>query len=164
MKVYFFHAYFQFRSSLCCCCCSAARSCPILWGPMDCSRLGSPVLHYLQEFAQTHVHWVNQVIQTSHRLSPLLFLPSIFSSIKVFFNGSALHIRQPNFGASASASALSMNIQGWFPLGLTGLIYLLSKRLSRVFSSTIIQKHQFFSAQLSLQSNSYIHPWLLEKP
>ena len=64
----------------------------------------------------------------------------------------------------ASASALPMNIQDWFPLGLTGLISLLSKGLSRVFSNTTVQKHQFFSAQLSLWSSSHICTWLLEKP
>ena len=64
----------------------------------------------------------------------------------------------------ASASVLSMNIQGWFPLRLIGLIYLLSKGLSRVFSSTTAQKHQFFGTQLSLWCNSHIHIWLLEKP
>ena len=65
-------------------------------------------------------------------------------------------------GGSASASVLPMNIQGWFPLGLTGLIFLLSNGFSRVFSSTI-QKYQFFSTQPSLWSNSYIRTWLLEK-
>ena len=64
---------------------------------------------------------------------------------------------------SASASVLPMNIQGWFPLGLTGLISLLSKGLSRFFSSTTIWKHQFFGAQPSLWSYSHIHTWLLEK-
>ena len=64
----------------------------------------------------------------------------------------------------ASASVLPMNIQDWFPLGLTGLIFLQSKGLSRVFSNTTVQKHQFFGAQLSSQSNSLIHTWLLEKP
>ena len=63
----------------------------------------------------------------------------------------------------ASASVLPMNVQGWFPLGLTGLISLQSKGLSRVFSNTTVQKHQFFSAQLSIWSNSHIHTWLLEK-
>ena len=63
-----------------------------------------------------------------------------------------------SIGASASARILPMNIQGWFPLGLTGLISLQCKGLSRVFSSTTVQKHQFFSAQLSLWSNSHIHP------
>ena len=65
---------------------------------------------------------------------------------------------------SASASVLPLNIQGWFPLGLTGLISLQSKGFSRVFSSTTIQKHQFFSAQHSLWSNSHISTRLLEKP
>ena len=69
-----------------------------------------------------------------------------------------------SIGASASASVLPMNIQGWWPLGLTGLIFLHSKGLSRVFSNTTIQKHQYFGAYLSLWSNSHIHTWLLEKP
>ena len=69
-----------------------------------------------------------------------------------------------NTGALASTSALPMNIQSWFPLGLTGLISLQSKRLPRVFSSTTVWKHQFFSAQSSLWSNTNICTWLLEKP
>ena len=64
-------------------------------------------------------------------------------------------------GVSASTSVLPINIQDWFPLGWTGWISLLSKG---VFSNTTVQKHQFFSAQLSSQSNSHIHTWLLEKP
>ena len=68
-----------------------------------------------------------------------------------------------SIGASASASVLPMNSQGWFPLRLTALISLQSQGLSRVFSNTRIQKHQFFSAQLSLCSNSHIHTWLVEK-
>ena len=69
-----------------------------------------------------------------------------------------------SIGVSASASVLQMNIQDWFPLGWTGWISLQSKGLSRVFSNTIVQKHQFFGAQLSSQSNSHINTWLLEKP
>ena len=69
-----------------------------------------------------------------------------------------------SIGVSASTSVLPMNIQDWFPLGLTGLISLQSRGSSRVFSNTTVQKHQFFSAQLSLWSNSHIHTWLLEKP
>ena len=69
-----------------------------------------------------------------------------------------------SIGVSASASVLPMNIQDWFPLGWTGCISLQSKGLSRVFSNSTVQKHQFFSAQLSLWSNSHIHTWLLEKP
>ena len=66
--------------------------------------------------------------------------------------------------ASASASVLLMNVQSWFPLGLTDLISLLSKKFSRIFLSSTIRKHQFFGAQLSLWSNSHLHTWLLEKP
>ena len=69
-----------------------------------------------------------------------------------------------SIGVSASASVLPMNIQDWFPLGWTGWVSLQSKRLSRVFSNTTVQKHQFFGAQLSSQSNSHIHTWPLEKP
>ena len=87
---------------------------------------------------------------------------SMFPSIRVFSNASALHIRWPKYWSSASV--LPMNIQGWFPLGLTGLISLLSKGLSRVFSSTTIWKHQFFGAQPSLWSNSHICTGLLKKP
>ena len=67
-------------------------------------------------------------------------------------------------GDSASTSVLPMNIQDWFPLGLTGWISLQSRGLSRVFSNTTVQKHQFFGTQLSSQSNSHIHAWLLEQP
>ena len=69
-----------------------------------------------------------------------------------------------SIGASASASVLPINIQVWFPLGLIGLISLQSRRLSRIFSSTTIWKHQFFGAQPSLWSISHIYTWLLEKP
>ena len=69
-----------------------------------------------------------------------------------------------SIGVSVSALVLPMNIQDGFPLGLTGLISLQAKGLSRVFSNTTVQKHQFFGAQLSLQSNSNIHTWLLGKP
>ena len=95
----------------------------------------------------------------------LLLLPSVFPSIRVFSNESVLRIRWPKYWSfPTSTSVLPMNIQGWFPLGLTGLISLLSKGLSRVFSSTTVQKCQFFCAQRSLWSISHIHTWLLEKP
>ena len=94
---------------------------------------------------------------------PLLLPPSVFPSIKVFSYESALHMRWPNIGVSTSASVLPMNIQDWSPLGWTGWISLQSKGHSRVFNTTV-QKHQFFSTQLSSQSNSHIHTWLLEKP
>ena len=80
----------------------------------------------------------------------LLLLPSIFPSMRVFSNESVLSSGGQNIGVSASTLVLPMNIQGWFPLGWTGWISLQSKGLSRVFSNTRVQKHQFFSAQLSL--------------
>ena len=95
---------------------------------------------------------------------PLLLLPSIFPSIRVFSSESALHIRWPKYWSFNLTSVLPMNVQGWFPLGLTGLKSFLSKGPSRVFSNTTVQKHQFFSAQPSLWSNSYIGTWLLGKP
>ena len=122
---------------------------------------GFPVLHHLPEFAQILVHWVDDAIQLSHPLSPLLLLPSIFPSSRMswlFGSGGQ------SIGTSASASVLPMNIQDWFPLGLTGLICLQSKGLSRVFFNNTVWKHQFFGAQPSLWSNSHIHTWLLEKP
>ena len=93
----------------------------------------------------------------------LLLLPSVFPSVRVFSNESVLHIRCQSIGASALASVLPMSIQDWFPLGSSGLISLLSRGLSRVFSNTTVQKHQFFGAQLSFRSNCHVHTWLLEK-
>ena len=85
-------------------------------------------------------------------------------NIRIFSDGLKLHIRCQSIGASDSASVLPMSIWDWFPLGWTGLISLLSKGLSRVFSNSTVQKHQFFGAQLSLWSGSYIHTWLVKSP
>ena len=93
----------------------------------------------------------------------LLLLPSIFPSIRVFSSESPVHIGGQSIGASASVPVLPKNIQGWFPLRLTSLISLLSNRLSRVFSSTTVIKHQFFSALSSLLSSSHICTWPLER-
>ena len=112
---------------------------------------------------------IKSVMPSNHLIlcCPLL-LSSIFPNIRVFSNESALRIRWPKvlelLQLQASASVLPMNIQDWFPLGWTGWISLESKGLSRVFSNITVQKYQFFSAQLSLWSNSHIHTWLLEKP
>ena len=94
---------------------------------------------------------------------PLILLPSIFPSIRVFPTSQFFASGGQSIGASASASVLLMNIQDWFPLGWTGWISLQSKGLSKIFSNTTVQKHQFFSAQLSLESSSHIHTWLLGK-
>ena len=95
---------------------------------------------------------IESVMPSNHFIlcRPLLLLPSIFPSISIFANDSVLCIRWPGIEVSASASVLTMNIQDWYPLRLTGLISLQSKELSRVFSNTTVQKHQFFGAQLSL--------------
>ena len=88
-----------------------------------------------------------------------------FSPVSEYFPVSQLFSSDgESIGASASASVLPKNIQDWFPLGLTGLISLLSKGLSRVFSSTTVLKHQFISTQPSLWPSSHIHKWLLKKP
>ena len=94
---------------------------------------------------------------------PLIFLPSIFPSIRVFSNEFQL-FASTDQTIGASASILAMNIQRWSLLGLTGLISLLSKGLSRVFSNNTVQKYQFIGAQLSLWFNSHIHTWPLVKP
>ena len=142
-------------------CSSLAKPCLVLCDPTDCSTPGFPVLHYLPEFAHTHVYWGSDAIQPSHTLSPLLLLPWIFLSIRAFSNESTLRIRWPNIRASTSASVLPVNIQDWSPLGLTGFISLQSTGLSRVYSNITVQKHQFFGTQPSLWSNSHIHTWLL---
>ena len=132
--------------------------------PMECSMPGLPVHQQLQEFTQTHVHWVSDAIQPSHLLSSPSSPTFNLSQHQGLFFESVFHIRWPKYWISASASDLPMNIQDWFPLGWTGWISLQSKGLSSIFSNTTVQKHQFFSAQLSLYSNSHIHMWLLEKP
>ena len=125
---------------------SVAQLCPTLCDPMNCSMPGLPVHHQLPEFTQTHVHRVGDAIQPSHPLlSPSPPAPNPFVS------GAQI------IGVSASTSVLLMNTQDRSPLEWTGWISLQSKGLSRVFCNTTVQKHQFFGAQLSLQSNSHIH-------
>ena len=108
---------------------------------------------------------IKSVMSSNHLIlcHPLLLLPEIFPSIRVFSNELALHIRCQNIGVSASASVLPVNSQGWFPLRLIDLTSLLSKGLSRVFSSTTVRKCQSFGAQPSLWSYSHIRMWLLEQ-
>ena len=101
--------------------------------------------------------WCYSVI--SSFVTPLLLLSSILHSIRVFLMSCLFTSGGQSIGASASASVLQVNIQGWFPLGLTGLISLQSKGLSRVFSSPTIWKHQFFGTQHSLWSSAPIHEY-----
>ena len=126
---------------------------------MHCSTPGASVHHQLLEFTQTNVHWVGDAIQPSH--PPSSPSPPAFSLAQHqgLFQCQFFASGDQSIGASTSASVLPMNIQGWFPLGWTGWISLLSKVLSRVFSKTTVQKHQilqqsaFFTVQLS-------HPYM----
>ena len=128
---------------------------------MDCSTADFPVLLYLQKIAQTHIHCVDDAFQSSHLVTPFS-CPQSFPASGSFQMSQLLTLGDQSIGASASVSVFLMNTQDWFPLELTGLILLLSKKLSKVFCSTTIRKVQFFSSQPSLVSNSRIHTWLLE--
>ena len=150
---------------------SVAQSCPNFCDPRNHSTSALPVHHQVPEFTQTHFHWVSDAIQPSHPLSspsPLAPNPSqhqsLFQWVQSFPMSQFFAWGGQSIGASASASVLPMNTQDWFPLEWTGWISLQSKGLSRVFSNSTVQKHQFFWAQLSSQSNSHIHTWPLEKP
>ena len=143
---------------------SVTQSCLTLCNSIDCQRPGLPVHHQLPEVTQTHLHWVDDAIQPSHPFCPLLLLPSMFPSIRVFSNESVLRIRWPkywSFGYSISPSneysgLISFRIDWFDNLAVQGIL--------KSLLNTTVQKHQFFGAQLSLYSNSYIHTWLLEKP
>ena len=141
---------------------SVAQSCPTLCDPMNRSTPGLPV------------HQQPGVYLNPCPLSRCCY-PAILSSVVPFSScpqsllaSRSFPIRQlfswgsQNIGVSASASVIPMNTQDWFPLGWTGWTSLQSKGLSRVFSNTTVQKHQFFRTQLSSQSNSHIHTWPLE--
>ena len=127
---------------------SSAQLCPILCNPMDCSTPSFPVHHQLPELVQTHVHQVGDAIQPSHPLStpsPPAFNLSQHQGLSQWVSSSRQVAK-----VGALASVLPMNIQDWFSLGWTGWISLQSKGLSRVFSNTPVQRHQFFGVQLSL--------------
>ena len=143
---------------------SVAQSCLTLCEPMNPSTPGLPVHHQLQEFTQTHVHRVSDAIQPSHPLSsssppdPNPSQQQSFPMSQLFAWGGQ------STAVSALASFLPKNTQGWSPLEWTDWISLQSKGLSRVFSNTTVQKHQFFGTRLSSQSNSHIHTLPQEKP
>ena len=126
---------------------SVTQSCPVLCNPVDYSMPGFPVHHQLPELTQTHVHWVGDAIQPSH---PLLSLsPPAFSVSK--HQGLFQWVSSSHQVTKVLASISPSNeYSGQISLQLTGLISLQSKGLSRVFSSTTVQKHQFFGVQLSL--------------
>ena len=142
---------------------SVTQSCPTLCDPMNRSAPGFPVHHKLSGFTQTHVHRVSDAHPAiSSSVVPFSSCPQSLTA-SVFSNESTLHMRWPKYWVSALASFLPKNTQDWSLLGWTGWISLESKGLSKVFSNTTVQKHQFFGAQLSSQSNFHIHTWPLEK-
>ena len=133
---------------------SVAQLCLILCDPMNRSMTGLPVHHQLPESTQTHVHQDGDAIQPSYPLSSPVIPFS--SHLQTFPASGSFQMSQlfasggQSIGVSASTSILPMNAQAWLPLGWTGWISLQSKGLSRVFSNTTVQKHQFFGSQLSL--------------
>ena len=125
---------------------------------MDCSTPGLPVHHQLPELIHTHVCRVGDAIHLIFSC-PLLLPLSIFPGIRVFPVSQFFPSGGQSIGVSASEPVLPMNIQDWFPLGWTGWISLQPKGFSRVFSKTTVQKHQFFSTQLSFITLTSIHDY-----
>ena len=146
------------------CCCSDSQPCLTLCNPMDCSTPFFPVLDHLLKLAQTHVHWVSDVIQPSRPLSCPSPPAFNLSSIMGFSNESDIHIRWPKYWSFSFSINPSNEYSGLTSFRFDSLICLQSKGLLKVFSNTTVQKHQFFGAQPSLWSNSHIYIWLPEKP
>ena len=136
---------------------SVNQSCPILCDPMNGSTPGLPVHHQPPEFTQIHLHRVSDAIQPSHpRSFPSPPAPQSLPALNTFPMSQLFTWGGQSTGASALASFLPKKTQGWSPSEWTGWISLQSKGLSRVFSNTTLQKHQFFGTQLSSQSNFHI--------
>ena len=143
---------------------SVAQSCLTLCNPMNRSTPGLPVHHHLPEFTVSLPlsQWCHPAISSS--IVPFFSCLQSLPASESFPMNQLFPWGGHSIGVSASASVLPINTQDWSPLGWTVWISLKSKGLSRVFSNTTVQKHQFFGAQLSSQSNSHIHTWPLEKP
>ena len=141
---------------ICCQFSSVAQSCLTLCDPMNPSTPGLPVHHQLPEFTQTHVHWASQWCHPtiSSSVIPFSSCPQSFPASGSFQMSQLFASGGQSIGVSASTSVLPMNIQDWFPLGWTGWNSLQSKGLSRVFSNTIVQKHQFF---INHQGNAILY-------
>ena len=143
---------------------SVAQSCPTLCDPMNHSTRGLPVHHQLPEFTQTRP--IESVMPSSDLIlcPPFSSCPQSLPASESFPMSQLFKWGGQSTGVSALASVLPKKSQGWSPSEWTGWISLQSKGLSRVFSNTTLQKHQFFDTQPSSQSNSHIHTWPLEKP
>ena len=138
-------------------CRSVAKSCLTLCDPMDCSAPCFPVLQCPQSLLK--LVSIEAMMPSNHLVTPFSSCPQSFPTSGSFQMSQLFASGGQSTGVSASTSVLPMNIQDWFLLGWTGWISLNSKGLSRVFSNTTVQKHQFFSAQLSSQSNTQ-HPYM----
>ena len=145
------------------CCCLVALLCPTLYDPMDCSTPDLPVPHHLPVCPSS----CSLVMLFSYLIlwCPLLpFCPQSFPASETFPTSHLFTSDDQNPGASASESVFPVNIQGWSPLKLTGLISLMSRGLSGVFSSTTVRRHQCFDVLPSLLSSSHKHTWPLGRP
>ena len=130
------------------CCCLVSQSFPALCDPMDFSTAGFSVFHHALEFTQIHVHWLSDAIQPSNHVilcCPLLLLPSICPSIRVFSNDSALCIRWPKYWSFSFSVSPSSEYSGLIFFRIDWLISFQSKGLSKVFSNTTVWKHLFLS-------------------
>ena len=144
------------------------KSRPTLCDPMDCSMPGSSVLHYLLEFAHIHIHWMDDAILLMMMMvilssEPFSFCSKYFLALGSFPMSQLFASDGWSIGSSASASDLALNIQGWLPLWLTGLVSLQSKGHSKFFYRTTIWKHQFFSVQSSLWFKSHLYMAIAKK-
>ena len=129
---------------------SVAQLCLTLCNPMNCSMPGLPVHHQLPESTQTHVHWVGWCHPTiSSSVIPFSSCPQSFPASGSFPMSQLFTSGGQSIGVSALASILPMNIQDWFPLGWTGWISLQSEELSRVFSNTTVQEHQWLTKKVA---------------
>ena len=157
-KCYWIYTYTSVQFS------SVTQSCPTLCDPMNRSTPGLPVHHQLLEFTHSHPssQWCHPAISSS--VVPFSSCPQSLPASESFPMSQLFAWGSQSIGVSALASFLPKKSQGWSPLEWTGWISLQSKGLSRVFSNTTVQKHQFFGAQPSSQSNSHIHTWPQEKP
>ena len=132
-----------------------AQSCPTFCDPMNCSTPGLPVHHHLLEFTQTQSPWCYPAI--SSLVVPFSSCPQALPASESFPMSQLFTWGGQSTGVSALESVLPKKSQGWSPSEWTGCISLPSKGLSRVFSNTTVQKHQFFGTQLSSQSSSHIY-------
>ena len=141
---------------------SVTQSCPVLCDPMDCSTPGFLVHHNLPELAQTHVHWVSDVIQPSHPPSSLLLLPSIFLSIRVFSNELSLRIRWPKYWSFSFSISPSNEYSGLVSFGIDWFDLLAVQRTLRSLlqhhssKASILRCSAFFMVQFS-------HPYITGK-